>query len=299
MLNVEHRERTGIGAWKESTALFLHHMAPESGPSSRLILSKGSKNDNEIVLFVDALRVEHTMDRSVVYDVAVCPLEMSWAREVVAWIMRKEPLQRCKILVTIEERVFWKRILPALVEKALTDWTHRPDCECVRTSRIPLCDNGNGEKIICSCGLGQLLDERGSWRTSRPVVSPTCRSIFTGRHSNDLLSEQRDVVARRVHYSPLTDACNVSTGFDDTTYVTVAVNCHPTLLFNLGDSRLHNLVIAISFEMHLHYNNVRSLRPGCCWSLNMLTTKSFRVKIVSQRGQASHSTVEEMSRADK
>eukprot|EP01033_Poteriospumella_lacustris_P016504 gene16504-11801_t len=85
---------------------------------------------------------------------------MSWAREVVAWIMRKEPLQRCKILVTVEERVFWKRILPALVEKVLTDWTHRPDCECVRTSRIPLCDNGNGEKIICSCGLGQHLDEQ-------------------------------------------------------------------------------------------------------------------------------------------
>ena len=133
-------------------------MAPESGPSSRLFLLKGSKNGNEIVLCVNALRVEHTMDRSVVYDVAVCPLEMSWVREVVAWIMRKEPLQRCEILVTVEEMVFWKRILPALVEKARTDWTHRPDCECVRTSRIPLCDNGNGEKIICSCGLGQQLD---------------------------------------------------------------------------------------------------------------------------------------------
>jgi hypothetical protein len=132
-------------------------MAPESGPSSRLFLLKGSKNGNEIVLFVNALRVEHTITGQL-STMWRCPLEMSWAREVVAWIMRKEPLQRCEILATVEEMVFWKRILPALVEKARTDWTHRPDCKCVRTSRIPLCDNGNGEKIICSCGLGQPLD---------------------------------------------------------------------------------------------------------------------------------------------
>jgi hypothetical protein len=154
----EDSHRTGIGAWKESIALFFHHNVPEAGPPVRLFSLKGPKNGNEIVLFVNALRVEHTMDRSVVFDVAVCPLEMPWARDVVTWIMRTEPLQRREILVTAEELVFWKRILPALVEKARTEWTHRPGCEYVRTSRIPLCDNGNGEKIICSCCLGQQLD---------------------------------------------------------------------------------------------------------------------------------------------
>lgn len=156
---VDSPHRTGIGAWKESIALFLHHMAPETeSPAVHLFSLKGPAYGNEIILFVNALRIEHTMDRSLVFDVAVCLLEKAWARDVVAWLMRLNPLRKREIQVTLEEMAFWKRLLPAAIEKARTQWTHRSSCEYQRTTCIPLCDDGNGEKIVCSCGLGQQLD---------------------------------------------------------------------------------------------------------------------------------------------
>jgi hypothetical protein len=54
---------------------------------------------------------------------------------------------------TVELKL-WRQVLPVMVERCRT-WEHRPDCEYLTESRIPL-SLENNQPLLCSCGSGQL-----------------------------------------------------------------------------------------------------------------------------------------------
>ena len=72
-----------------------------------------------MVFYVNAIRIEYAMDRSIVLDIAICA-ELD--DDVMFWYSRKGRQERSEIRVTAEGMTFWKRILPALIEKARTSW---------------------------------------------------------------------------------------------------------------------------------------------------------------------------------
>eukprot|EP01031_Cornospumella_fuschlensis_P027939 gene27939-33738_t len=119
--------KTAMLAWKESLHEMVRVLSPEKGRPLRHL----------------TLRSKERGGRS------LCT--------VATWYMRKDMNSRVEICTTAEEMKLWKRMLPGLIEMTRTSWQHLPTCEYLRNGRIPLCDDGNGQKVVCSCALGKQL----------------------------------------------------------------------------------------------------------------------------------------------
>lgn len=72
-----------------------------------------------------------------------------------------------------EERIGWKQILPAMVERCRTTWKHTANCEYKSAGRIPRTDVLH-EDPLCSCGRGKDVEgmkEVRLWRNFAPHVT--------------------------------------------------------------------------------------------------------------------------------
>lgn len=103
------------------------------------------------IMFVNALR--HDLDLgSIVLDAWVLPLTIPRVHELqkaLQALVQKSPLG---IILSREESVLWKRLLPALAERCRT-WSHTNNCEYLQGS-IPL-STADDKPPICSCGQGK------------------------------------------------------------------------------------------------------------------------------------------------
>lgn len=155
----DSKDKTAIGSWKESMHALLHFLTGQSGDAIRAFSLHSPETGIEVFIYVNALRVEYSVDRSIVLDVSICAPEKEVADDLVlSWYLPKDRSQRRDIVVTKEEMKFWKRLIPAAIERARNDWQHNANtCEYIN-AQIPLRDDGLGEKMICSCCLGKQLE---------------------------------------------------------------------------------------------------------------------------------------------
>lgn len=67
----------------------------------------------------------------------------------------------------------WKQLLPVLVERCRTSWTHKPDCEYKSQGKIPLTEEMELDPL-CSCGRGKDVEGMrrvALWREYAPYVT--------------------------------------------------------------------------------------------------------------------------------
>lgn len=135
----------------------------------------------QVLFFLSAIRLDVAAG-SVVLDAAVLPLTTdlinskklrrifkAWQRDICGGLK-----------VDDAELVLWKKILPALVERART-WSHKETCEYAATKKIPLSTVPH-EQCICSCGQGVLPENFCNvpgWATVAPyatrvAINPSC-----------------------------------------------------------------------------------------------------------------------------
>ena len=141
---------------------FIGHNPHLKGKKSRLFGLNSEKNGVEILLYVNAVRINFH-DYSVLIDAAVCVLtnypnnseaigkwcnEMNYKREI------------CFTSVKSGEVVLWKKALPAMIERTRNNWKHLSTCLYVTsgTDCIPLSCNTNGHCVVCQCGQGKGLE---------------------------------------------------------------------------------------------------------------------------------------------
>lgn len=151
-----------------------------------------------ILIFVSSLRLD-IANHTPVLDVAIVPLYTSLLYKISDFLQRLTQRGICAIKVNSEELRLWKEILPAWIERC-RDWEHRPSCEYVKKSKIPL-SLGFGQNPICSCSEGTLppnltFDIPG-WNlvakyAARAVISPVFSVAFVEQSFKGTLVEKRN-----------------------------------------------------------------------------------------------------------
>lgn len=135
----------------------------------------------QLIIFVSCLRLDLS-NRTVVLDAAVLPLTDQLVPTIVTFLRAITSAGMCSITADEEETTLWKKMLPAFVERCRR-WKHRPTCEYLKRSQIPL-SLKTGEMMICSCGNGTvpkgLISGIPHWNTiSKHVVRAAISPIFT------------------------------------------------------------------------------------------------------------------------
>uniref|UniRef100_D8PPJ1 MYND-type domain-containing protein n=1 Tax=Schizophyllum commune (strain H4-8 / FGSC 9210) TaxID=578458 RepID=D8PPJ1_SCHCM len=81
----------------------------------------------------------------------------------------------CSIATDDEERVSWKKMLPAFVERCRT-WAHRPDCQYLERG-APLA-TGHFDNPICACGKGKDIPTNDVLRRCPPLARLVTRAAI-------------------------------------------------------------------------------------------------------------------------
>ncbi|KAH9848326.1 hypothetical protein C2E23DRAFT_739709 [Lenzites betulinus] len=138
-------------------------------------LRDNATNDSDTIFFIRRLRFDLS-SHTVVCDAFVLPL----FPELMATINPFFTKLMNNVSGITNTRTFdgetraWKQILPALVERCRTTWTHKPECEYVIKGRIPLSEEIHGGDPLCSCGRGkevQGMEDIELWRPFAPLVT--------------------------------------------------------------------------------------------------------------------------------
>ncbi|KAF2135416.1 uncharacterized protein K452DRAFT_239420, partial [Aplosporella prunicola CBS 121167] len=136
-------------------SIFMHQSGLQGEKAVVFGLNNRSNGGIQVLIFAPILRLDGA-NRTVSLDAAVIVLT-----DAITMRMRTfmQPLQSqvCSILVDDEEMQLWKETIPAFVERS-RQWSHQPTCEYMREAKIPL-STKNGEKLLCSCGNGKMLDD--------------------------------------------------------------------------------------------------------------------------------------------
>lgn len=183
--------------------IMLRAMGTEGKPPARIFaLLDDNTNDCDTFIFVSHVRYDlsnHTM----VCDAFVLNLFPDLMPIIDAPFRRLvKPGAAVYYRVYGEETKAWKHLLPALVERCRTSWTHGPNCEYAAKGQIPLeLENSEGDPL-CSCGRGKDVDGmlRGGelWKKFAPFVTRIALSPLFA------VSYLEPVLDRDVFGSPLT-----------------------------------------------------------------------------------------------
>jgi len=163
--------------------IFVRSAGTQGGTVRRLFALRDEATNNcDTIFFISDLRYDlhcHTM----VCDGYVLPL----TRELLPKIessFAKLVHNGDMVNVTVFEGEIqtWKQLLPALVERCRSSWTHRSDCEYESKGKVPLTDVME-EDPLCSCGRGKDIEgmsKVGLWRKLAPYVTRVALSpLFT------------------------------------------------------------------------------------------------------------------------
>jgi hypothetical protein len=156
--------------WKRTVLTMINHFTESEKREKAFAFAFASDQRGvEIIVFVNDIRVEYSIDRSVVLDVAVCIIAGDAVEIVAPWhINNFQQIEQIKrgakslgrhVTLSKEEMTLWKKMLPALVERCRMNWSHDPiSCEYVTQNRVPVGDRfANGEQMFCRCCLGKQL----------------------------------------------------------------------------------------------------------------------------------------------
>jgi hypothetical protein len=134
-------------------SMFMHFTGLQGQPARIFGLNNPNAGGVHVLIFISCLRLD-IANHTVVLDSAVLPLTnklMPKLERPLAGLSFKEI---CNIMVDEDEMRLWKELLPAFTERCRR-WEHRPSCEYVSKSKVPLSVE-NGEPLLCSCGNGIL-----------------------------------------------------------------------------------------------------------------------------------------------
>ncbi|KAL1663368.1 hypothetical protein GGF50DRAFT_128063 [Schizophyllum commune] len=126
------------------------------------------------IVFVNAIRFDLAA-HGLLLDVCVLPLQKGM-KEFKDFLLEISLLGNvCSIATNDEERVAWKKMLPAFVERCRT-WTHRPDCPYLNKG-APLA-TGHFDNPICACGQGKDIPDNDVLRGCPPLVRMVTRAAI-------------------------------------------------------------------------------------------------------------------------
>ncbi|KAI1792277.1 hypothetical protein LXA43DRAFT_1082220 [Ganoderma leucocontextum] len=240
-----HRERTVaqdparrdvlIGI-KETIQSVMVHAAGTIGRGTwrGFILQLDGTLSTDTLLFVDKIRYDVAF-HTVLCDGFVLPVSEEIAPHITALI----GYVVMPVRVSAEELRAWKQLLPALVERCRTTWTHGADCEYVARGKVPLALEMSGGDPLCSCGRGKDVGgmlKDGFWKKFAPFVTRIALSPLFGVSYLEQILEPADwktqaggAAAPQVAPSPVRvhGPSNTSTGTNGTTTtpVTTLTTC--------------------------------------------------------------------------
>jgi hypothetical protein len=140
--------------FKESLfSMFMHFSGLQGERASFFGINNPSGGGVNILVFVSCLRLDMA-NHTVVLDAAVLPLTNRLIPSMRNFLQALTEVGICQIVVDDDELKLWKEVIPAMVERC-RQWPHRPSCEYVKKSKIPLSFE-KGQSLICSCGEGSL-----------------------------------------------------------------------------------------------------------------------------------------------
>ncbi|OAP54571.1 hypothetical protein AYL99_11019 [Fonsecaea erecta] len=148
------REENVRVRFKDSLFSLLIHFSGLQGEPARLFgLNDPMRGGIHVLIFVAGLKLD-VANQTVILDSAILPLTNSLTPKLNTFLGALSAMRLCSIKVDAVELKLWRQVLPAMIERCRT-WEHRPDCEYLTESRIPL-SLENGQPLLCSCGSGQL-----------------------------------------------------------------------------------------------------------------------------------------------
>ncbi|KAL1694465.1 hypothetical protein GGG16DRAFT_110174 [Schizophyllum commune] len=126
------------------------------------------------IVFVNAIRFD-LASHGLLLDVCVLPMQKGM-KEVKDFLLEISLLGNvCSIATNDEERVAWKKMLPAFVERCRT-WTHRPDCLYLEKG-APLATE-HFDNPICTCGQGKDIPANDVLRGCPPLARMVTRAAI-------------------------------------------------------------------------------------------------------------------------
>lgn len=124
---------------------------PQS-PSSPNVFQLSVEKSCHTIILANALR--HDLDLgSIVLDAWVVPLTIPRVQELTKALGVMQQKQPVGIILSREESILWKRLLPALAERCRT-WSHKTSCKYLKNG-VPL-STADEIPSLCSCGQGQV-----------------------------------------------------------------------------------------------------------------------------------------------
>ncbi|KAH6899519.1 hypothetical protein BKA70DRAFT_735204 [Coprinopsis sp. MPI-PUGE-AT-0042] len=130
-------------------------------------------NNSDTIFFINCIRFD-LASHTLVCDAYVLPLTPRFVESVsqpFGQLIHKSDM--ANIPVYEGEMESWKQLLPALVERCRTSWTHRPNCEYKAKNMIPLTELME-ENPLCSCGTGKNVEGMQKvelWKPFAPYVT--------------------------------------------------------------------------------------------------------------------------------
>lgn len=192
---------------------------PQSPSSSNVFQLSVEKSCHTIIL-ANALR--HDLDLgSIVLDAWVVPLTIPRVHELSKALGQMQQKQPVGIILSREESILWKRLLPALAERCRT-WSHKSSCEYLEGG-VPL-STADEEPSLCSCGQGQVppdfAKENKEWKpfakyATRIAIAPIFPVPYVEPSMSqymDVLSSSRNETPRGESSTPRCLACGKSDG---------------------------------------------------------------------------------------
>ncbi|PIL27082.1 hypothetical protein GSI_10221 [Ganoderma sinense ZZ0214-1] len=204
-------------------SIMVHSASPSTQARGAVFaLHEGSEASTSpgMLLFVDKLRLD-VAAHTVVCDAFVLPLLgspdcMRAIRPLLVQLLasdRPQGVTNIRMHGGETEMRVWRLLLPALVERCRTSWTHGANCECAATGKIPLeLERDGGGDPLCSCGRGKdvdgmLMSKEELWKGFAPFVTRVALSplfavsyvdpVLGGREDDDDLPAQVGAPASR------------------------------------------------------------------------------------------------------
>ena len=151
----KHRHRKDVRLnFKDSLfSMFMTFSGLQRKASPVFGISNPTGGGIHILVFVSCLRLD-LGNHTVVLDVALLPLNNQLVPRIHSFLAALSGMGLCTINADDDEMRLWKQVIPAWVERC-RQWEHRPSCEYMAKSQIPL-SLENGQTPICACGDGKL-----------------------------------------------------------------------------------------------------------------------------------------------
>ncbi|KAH7325030.1 TCP-1/cpn60 chaperonin family-domain-containing protein [Stachybotrys elegans] len=148
--------------------MFMLSSGLQGGETGLFAIDNPDQGGIHMLIMISAMRLD-SASASIVLDAA----------KVHSFLLVVQNAECCSIKVNDEELALWKKALPSMAERCRT-WKHRPACEYRKAGRAPV-SIGQGDRVLCSCGAGQIPDNfltLPEWDVAAPyatriAISPT------------------------------------------------------------------------------------------------------------------------------